>query len=770
MAVTIELDLDASGATGSIGAVAASLKGLEHVANDLEIDFDVDVSDITGEIEDFSDALDNINFDTDGLLKDFNDVVDEIQDTEIEMEINTPDGVTNDGDSSGNDPPRTTVNVASGAYEAAESITDGGAAGDKDGSGFVGGGHEFSVSESNLRNLQKKLFHNVQGTVFPQSNLPIPDDMINAGTAQGARTGFGLEPSSMSERREFQFGTGEIESLLKSDIVRENESNANPQQFKQAIAGLFGADKIHIPDDYMDGESWMMNYALQSRNGFGLEPDSMMDKRRAYFNSEEIQDMMSQSAAADAKESSGSFFDGDTDSWTEQMKSEAEMIKSRSNLPDADLRDVDKGPKFTFGDSDLMKRVKSVSSMDDAMKGLSNSSGILGRKLRSLKPTMGKYMQLMAAMLPIAVALGTQLLGLAAAAGAVGAAGAAIMGLGLLGHGSSMTGSIEAAKQQVKGLKEELFNVFQPAMQQFAPIQARMFDAIPSSMEGISEEMEGLTAYEDTLFAIGDTLASGMEQAVQYIVANEEAIGGMVEGFTEIVTTGILKFLTWLIDAAIRNKQLIIDLGASMVAMAAILYNVAMAIGRVIAALKPAFMLIAKLTGVLNNKFVVGLMTALAVSVLLAVGFAKVAVAVYGLVSAVQLLVAFLGMLGGGSILGGIVAFFTIMLSYIEATIIALYQMYGAATTAAMALAATGVGALVVGGGLLAGMGAVDAIGSKTGGGGGGKNVYNDNRSYTFNNNDSDYGNQKRTEEIIGMVGERNSAMEIPDGNGTPPM
>jgi hypothetical protein len=91
--------------------------------------------------------------------------------------------------------------------------------------------------------------------------------------------------------------------------------------------------------------------------------------------------------------------------------------------------------------------------------------------------------------------------------------------------------------------------------------------------------------------------------------------------------------------------------------------------------------------------------------------------------------------------------------------------LYGVAA----ALAATGIGAIVVGAGMAAGS-AIDSMGPSGGpgmGGGGGSQVYNDNRTFQINQSgDGDYASQKSMEDTVKRVGETNESQSLPPVGG----
>jgi hypothetical protein len=921
MAVEIDLDLDASNATGKIGAVAASLKGLERVANDIEIDFDADIGDITDEIENFADALEGISVDTDSLLNDFNEAVEKMEDAEVELGINMPDGETGSGDSVGDDPPENIVHkltdiggISTQATKAA-TATDGGERANRfdriygpdhtlmsesdignlfktrssresnlgeHASSFPGVPHEMmqvgtrtgfgldpesmnlrrladdisieefqhagvvdsKIPKLKARRLRKEIAGLYDGDILNQADLdplgmktPRRKQMENLRNVEtgltegdmeraiGKQTDFGMEPISMIKRRRTEFEGVELENLKQSDIVPE-EVDVNVDKLQREIAELHGGDFLNIEDDFERGD---MDRAVAKAGDFGTEPLSMMKKRRAELEEVEIQglaeidpgfddgvDIDKKKLQADLADLYGGDFLNQADLDPLGMKPDvggaelgggdmeaavaergefgteplSMMKKRREMLDEMDLEDIslnydvggdvfdddkpgsnlDSAPGLDFSvgggrdgrsnvdlidNNRVLSKVDSIRSASDAFGVLGDVQSGFGKKLRKLKPTMGKYMQLLAALIPVALALGTQLLGVAAAMGSVAVAGGAIMGLGLLGHAESMSGSFAEAKAQLRELKKEMFQAAQPTMQQFAPIQARMFDAIPEGLDSVFDAMEGLTAFEDTLFELGGALAGGMEQAVDIIVENEAAISNLSTTFGGLIGSGLLNFFEWLIQAASENKQLLIGLGQDMIKLAVAAYNVSMAIAQVLTAFTPLFDLLVFISEVLNSQIIIGLITM--VGWLYVLG--KAAGLIYSLYA------------GFLTLASGIADAALMMFGYEMST-------WGAVAATLALVAAIGLltlgAATVIGGAVTAGaMGATDTpggpgggggAGGPSGGGGGGKVIYNDNRSYEINNSGGDdYASQKRMENTVKRVNETEQAQSLPD-------
>jgi len=634
MAVEIDLDIDASKATGKIGAVASSLKGLEVIADDLDIDFDADISNITDEIEDFTDALAGIEVGNLGFVDDLDGVADKLDDA-LDGEID--------------------LNVAGG--------NDGG--NDSDGT--------------------------------------IPPD-------------FDIQKFKRQVGEHYGFDPKNIKSLGLRDDADFSDLSWNQLQRKASKAGVYGKNPSRAE--------------LEKR----LAAQKKFHGRDIIVKTDKL-GTVSLERAIRAKKS-------ETD------------IDATNDVPIPD-KDSD---RFSF-------RRGSISS--EVIEETFDSFDAFGSKLRRLKPTMGKYMQLLAALIPIVAALGTQFLGVAAAMGSVAVAGGAIMGLGLLGHGESMADSFAQAKEQIRSLKEELFQVAQPTMQQFAPIQSRMFDAIPERLDGVFEEIEGLTVYEDTLFELGSALAGGMEESVDIIVENEQAISQLTTRFGGLIGSGLLDFFEWLIQAASENQQLIINLGSSLLSLAAIAYNLSMAISRIVSAFRPLFEIIATVTGFLNNKFIVGLLVAVTVFGTLILTTWKLTTALYAALTA-------LASFGSGGIISSIAGGIAFLVGKLWGLITSLWSAVFASEALITTLSALTLGAFAVGS-IAAGVWAADRmsrsgpsggngrVSGMSGGVGGSTTVYNDNRSYEINNHGgNDYASQKAMEDTVRRVGETEDAQSLP--------
>lgn len=600
MAVTIDLELNAGDVEAEILGIAGALQTLDKTAGEIDLDFDgIDVDEINGEIGNMVETLEGLELDLSSLEKDISRI-EKLQDGDISLSIDDPDGSTNKGDSTGNDPPSGLVHKLSEFADAGGTPTGTTADGGERANLLerTYGEHTFASNDFLGDWLQKP--KNSKTSNLGRSDPDFTDSI--AGMRIGTRgEGLGLDPVSMNLRRmeaeldADKFGSDSDDDIAgtrlkhlarkgRFDNARRASNFDNDIEFakftrllqKQKDNTQELADKINqgsaarpfqdLNADLRKQEGLSRNEVLESVGG--SFPDSMEGVN--YDSSKTIPD--------DAEASFGGMRLGD-------------------KTPDVDLRDRDKSLRgltpLPLGDEGGI--MPQVSKFNDK----------LGKKLRKLKPTMGKYMQLLAALIPIAVALGVQLLGVAAAMGAVAAAGAGIMALGLLGHGESMADSYKEAKLQLSELKRELFEVSQPTMQQFAPIQARMFDSIPGALQDPLEEMQGLQAFEGTLFQMGGDFVGGLEELFEIINRNEEAISQLSVRFGGLIGSGLLEFFEFLIQSASENKALLLQLGKDMVMLVAAAYNLSMALAQVLSNFTPLFKVIVLISELLRNDILV---------------------------------------------------------------------------------------------------------------------------------------------------------------------
>ena len=689
MSVDIQIDLKAKEAEGKIGAIAASLKGLERVADDIEIDIDDDISELTGIIDELGEALDSLDMDSLNAARRMEKAAEAVDGAEFSVVHDIPEGETGDGDSTGSDPP------------------DGGGGGD--------------ASSKSKKTIAKRRF----GDIF--------DDVLSNEDLNLLKHDF----ADFAKGQDIHLTDEEKDTPLRERIVSEEfgvglHANARGERLKEKAT----------PPDFDSFEAFQQ------------------EKRRL------LEDRMS----ADFSEiEGGSFRDVNREERAEELspKERIEIAQESRSGPSTPLHSKQK----TLADTDLYKRINNIRSASDAFEELDVSQRKVVKSLGRLKPSMTQIRAIVAAFLPLMVVLGTQLLGVASAMGAVAGAGAAIVGLGLVGHGEDMASSMERAKEEVSDLKEELFEVFQGTAQDFAPVQSRIFDKIPSGLSGIADSMKGFTKFEDTLMAIGAILSNDIEKAIDGIVGKEKEIGQLAVRFTEIASSNVLDFFSFLFQVTFENQELLINLGQAVKDLLGILFNFSLLLGRIVAAAEPLIGVVAYLSNLFSNRFVGSVLSVLVVGALLGSMATRLTLTLLSLGKMLTFVIGRLMFLGSGSLIKGIQMAFTLLNSYVMTSIANMTALQTAIWGVVAALAATGVGLALVGTGVAA-FNAMD-VGSKgpdvsDGGGPGaagqsGGMVYNDNREFNYDaGSNDDYATRKEVEDINQRNMEKRKATDLP--------
>jgi hypothetical protein len=882
MSVEIDLELDANGATGKIGAVAASLKGLERVANDIDIDFDADVGDITQQLEEFSDALGDLDTKNLQIVDDLDTVADKLDDSlDQEIDLNVKgDGESNSGRSTGGDPPAGLVHKLSAFGDGGATNTGQSAAEATD------GGSVANLYERTYGPDATLMSNEDVGNLFKTRNSRTSNLGTNAPGFEefaelkriGKRSGFGNDPVSMDMRRDdFNVGLSDdfdftLEELGGELTFEEFKKGADPTDKPRSRTPLQVdtakyANTQELIEDIADSKAQAQFDALAGDTDTFRDQGLNDNLRESELSASELADIHSRAASMPDSDLSDldmrtplrhrieeiarsqaekraelienvrndDFFGNESDyatGYTKEKRKEelspvekAAIYRQASNIgdipqsdgsrkfplgeqmrfarvmddiPDMDLRSADRLGLFgdesplepgrfstgemasyakkvndgKFPDTDLRdvdKEARNSAFKGPFNRGLLNRMGYdpdkgkagniremndsLGNKLRNLKPTMGKYMQLLAAFLPIAVALGTQLLGVAAAMGSVAVAGGAIMALGLLGHGDNMADSFAQAKLQLRDLKREMFEVAQPTMQQFAPIQERMFESIPGALEGPLQEMQGFTQFEDTLFAMGGDLAGGIEEFFAIINRNGDAVSQLSRRFGGLLGAGLLNFFEWLIQSASRNQDLLVSLGRDMLKLVSVAYSLSMAVAKIVTAFTPLINFMVWLSNLMNGAILVGLIAMIGYLFLLG----KAAFAVYALGSAFVALKTFL------------VAANVPLITYIANTWGAVAATMALVTAIGLLTGGTALAVGAIGAGAAATM-TPDVPSGRSGGGAvgaGGGTTINNNQTLNFEGGSGDYATKKGVEDQWVRMNESEAGQQLPEANAS---
>lgn len=448
----------------------------------------------------------------------------------------------------------------------------------------------------------------------------------------------------------------------------------------------------------------------------------------------------------------GSFFDTDDDDGggiTESMRDNFSFLdfwKGQTKQAYEGDMDFDTASRSIRGMTPNLHRLRDGMSdqLPRIVRRVNNNFGRLSNTLKRLKPNMRKIWNFIALMLPLLIAFGANALGVAAAMGAVAAAGAALVAGGLLGHADSMGEAFEQAKYQLRDFKEDLWEVFSPTFQQFAPISADFLDFAPAQIEKVANAMEGLTAYEGVLFESFSGAMDWITAAVRGIAESEEAVSQLAMRFGELLGNSIIDFFGWLLRESRENQQMLIELGEALYDIAVIIYRVSVAMARFAIVLKPAITFLRMLSGLLQNELVMGLIA-------FAVGFmytlkvmTSVIMVAYNLYKAIMLVRFALMLLGSGSLLSGLMRGLGMLSGMLSFLITKFLAMSTAAQIAAASIAAATLGASLAIGGAAAGM-AMSSIP----GGEDGRKVIEDNRTVNINGTGDDFSSQQKIVDTI---------------------
>lgn len=566
----------------------------------------------------------------------------------------------------------------------------------------------FDSLDNKLKNIERR-------SKNLGSNFDIPDNVVGGGDGDdpdgstGSGDSVGGDPFAKFLKREARL---DIDDILDGD-----DFNVQTNIFDE-----FGESGPHT-----------------NRNGFGLEQDTMGMKRST----------------------DGEVLSNDR---ADRIDAELEGVNDyyntgyiRQELSEREAADIDSQRESGLGggrgrgvSSRLSKIKRDIDGVD--IDKASRRFGKFGGNLRKIIPDMSMFYNVLAAMIPVAIVLGAQLLGVAAAMGAVAVAGAGILALGLVGHGDSMAESFANAKRQLSELARESFNEIQGTASMFSGLQEDMFDAIPERIGDIAESMEGLTAYEDTLFNIGDMFAKGMETAFEAISNNEDQISQLAVRFSQLAGHAITDFFGWLLDEATSFQNMLVHFGSTLKDIAVIVFRVFRVLVQFLDIFSPLINILLIVSRILNTTLGKAMFAFLATTYLLISAMSKL-----GLVA----LKAYAFMSGGA--LASVASALGVIQTQVSALIAKYIGLSYWASNAAAAMALTGIGAIAVAGGAVA---AGAMVANNTGGGspsGSGGGVYNDNREYTINQNGGDYSDRKGMEDTVKRLNGAREAQSVPN-------
>jgi hypothetical protein len=221
------------------------------------------------------------------------------------------------------------------------------------------------------------------------------------------------------------------------------------------------------------------------------------------------------------------------------------------------------------------------------------------------------WISALAAILPLVIVLGVSAFGLAAAFGAVAVAGAGLLGLGLIGQGNSMAEAFENARQSVSEFKSELFEVFQPTAQLFSPIAQMFMGTAPARLGGLVEGVESLRVFEDLINDSFDGLVSWVNDALVTMSEFRGEIEHISDVLGPAVGSAFINFLRFVTQEASENSGLILRLGMAFALIMKVIYDLSLVLSAVVVAFLPLLAVLRMITDVLNNKYIVGILTAM---------------------------------------------------------------------------------------------------------------------------------------------------------------
>jgi len=245
----------------------------------------------------------------------------------------------------------------------------------------------------------------------------------------------------------------------------------------------------------------------------------------------------------------------------------------------------------------IRNKIPDRDQMDSGLGKLISFTDKFDGKLKKLMPTMHKWMQLVAAVLPMMISLGTAAMGVAASFGAVAAAGGAIVGLGLMG--------MDDKKERLEQFREELRNTFEGTAKQFAPLADSILTEIPGMLSGVSQALGGASVFKQTFVKSLQTVADSMETLIRRAVSLSPIIEQLTNRFLGLVTSRIVDFLTWLTKEAYRNQDAMVSLSEIFGNILITIYNLSKAVSAVVIGFKPFFSILKMISSVLKNEFAV---------------------------------------------------------------------------------------------------------------------------------------------------------------------
>jgi uncharacterized membrane protein YgcG len=212
-------------------------------------------------------------------------------------------------------------------------------------------------------------------------------------------------------------------------------------------------------------------------------------------------------------------------------------------------------------------------------------------------------------------------------------------------------------------------------------------------MRPIAESIAELAVFEDAIFAAFEGGSQFIADFFTTIADYEGIITQLAMRFGGILGTKIIDLFIWLTQEAYANQETLIALSRSAKYVGLAFYEVALMIAKFVATLEPLWVLLYKMSTLLGNKFAAAMIIATALLLGLLFVFAKIAIGAMNLMIALQTL----GIVGSVSIAG----LATSAMTWLGGMQAAIMNTILSLSALKLALISTGLGALLVGGGMI---------------------------------------------------------------------
>lgn len=427
------------------------------------------------------------------------------------------------------------------------------------------------------------------------------------------------------------------------------------------------------------------------------------------------------------------------------------QLRRAAQVPSADFRKV-----AGLSPSTRWNRASFFDDFTRNIDTLAERLSFLKFRLKSLKPSMRQWYNLLAAILPILIAFGVQAAGVGAAMLTMAGAGAALIGMGLAGEGETIGEAFENAQSKIRNFGEELFSVLQPTFAQFTPISDRLLDQLPSEFSG--NALESLLVYEDDVGRMFSGIIGWFGELAYWAAENRDIISQLSFRFGDILGDNLINLLSWLTTEAFENQEVLIQLGETIKTVGKVIYNFSVVVSTLVAVFEPVLTLLLWISEVLTNRWVIAILSAITMTTLLI----KTMSVLGGMFAAVF----------GKSLLTAYIGFITTYTSGMAGAITATLGLVAAIglLTAGLSVLAGYTGFKIASDSAIGDVGELPGGGNGTpsipgaGGGRGGQSVvYNDNRQYQITSEGQmDTDQEQRIRDTIDDVNTEETAMQPP--------